>query len=430
MRILHLIHQYPPDHAGGTELYAQSLARHQSVAGHQVSVVCPETATKGGPHPVIEEGVRIYRLGGGRRSRATVFLSTFLSGRDVAAFRSILNREQPDIVHLQHLMGVPLAFVDLLVERGIPYVITLHDYWYGCANAQLLTNYDSRVCSGPDARFINCGRCLLARGGLGMLDPAAPLVAPLMARRYHLLQGIFRGADSVLASTVFVREAYAGMGFQADQVDILPLGIEVTDGQIASAQAERDRRPATGPFRIGYVGGISPQKGVHCLIEAVNGLPDGVELLVYGDMSAFPDYLSSLQRLATHGGVEFKGAVSRSSLWPVLGNLDVLVVPTLWYETYSLIVQESYAAGLPVIASRIGVMPEVVSDGVSGLLFPPGDAPALRQVLLDVMNHPDRLASLRAGLPPVTTMTSHTGKILALYGNITDRKLNVRMSPH
>ena len=421
MRILHITHQYPPDHVGGTELYTQSLARNQSAAGHQVSIVCPEAATEGEPSPAVEEGVRVYRLGAGVRSRTAVFLSTFASGRYKSAFRAILDREQPDIVHVQHLMGLPAALVDLAAERGIPYVITLHDYWYGCANAQLLTNYDGRVCSGPDRRFVNCGRCLLARGGLGRLDPAAPLVAPLMARRYRMLHEFFRGAARVLASTEFVREAYAGMGFPAEMIEILPLGIEVTVGEIAIARAGRHRRQTAGPFRIGYIGGISPQKGVHCLIEAVNGLPAGVELQVYGDMNAFPDYAAGLRKLATHSGITFRGILSRSSLWPVLGSLDILVMPTLWYETYSLIVQEAYAAGLPVVASRIGVMPEVVNDGVSGLLFPPGDARALGQILLGLSREPARLASLRAGLPPVTAMNDHAATLLALYRSIADR---------
>ena len=96
-------------------------------------------------------------------------------------------------------------------------------------------------------------------------------------------------------------------------------------------------------------------------------------------------------------------------------------MPTLWYETYSLIVQEAYAAGLPVVASRIGVMPEVVNDGVSGLLFPPGDARALGQILLGLSREPARLASLRAGLPPVTAMNDHAATLLALYRSIADR---------
>jgi glycosyltransferase involved in cell wall biosynthesis len=418
MRILHVVHQYPPDHLGGTEIYTQSLARLQATAGHKVAVICPEEGKERTLTPAIEDGVRVYRLGGGRRGRAAVFLSTLASNHFTAAFESILADERPEIVHVQHLMGLPATLVDSLAASGIPYVITLHDYWYGCANAQLLTNYDETVCAGPDARFHNCGRCALARAGVEGLGFLAPVVAPLMARRNHLLRRAFVGAAAILSSTDFVRRAYAGMGFPVERVRVTPLGIDLGE-QIAAATIAPRRRIPGEPLRLGYVGGLSRQKGVHHLIAAVNRLPaEAVTLSIYGDPIAFPDYTAELRRAATHPGIRFAGPVARSNLWPVLRELDALVIPTLWYETFSIVAHEAFAAGRPVVASRIGVMPEVIRDGVDGLLFPPGDVDALYILLLELIRQPAWLDALRAAIRPAHTMADHAAHVHNIYAEV------------
>ena len=154
------------------------------------------------------------------------------------------------------------------------------------------------------------------------------------------------------------------------------------------------------------------------LIEAVNGLPDGVELLIGGDMDALPEYAAALRQQATHPGIHFLGRLSREQVWQTLRQSDLLVVPTLWYETASLIVQEAFVVGTPVLASRIGVMPERIREGVDGELFAVGDAAALRTLLLSFIQHPDHLAQLRQNIQPVFTITEHVAQVEQLYQTI------------
>ena len=415
MRILHVVHQYPPNHLGGTELYTQAMARRQAAAGHDVAVFCPEMGSGGNVTPIEESGVRVYRGGGRRRGRASVFLSTLGANKLSAAFDTILSRERPDVVHLQHMMGLPVAIAGRLAAEGIPYVITLHDYWYGCANAQLLTNYDETICAGPDARFTNCGRCALARAGLPAPAALAALIAPVMARRNQALRPIFDGAAAVLASTPFVRRAHAAMGFPSGRIRILPLGADVSPVEIAIAHQTRRNLSPGRPFHIGYIGGLSRQKGVHHLIAAANRLPPQVSLSIYGDLEAFPEYVAGLRAAAVHPAIRFRGPVGREGLWMALGEMDILVVPTLWYETYGLVVQEAFAAGVPVVASRIGVMPDVVEDGVTGRLFPPGDVDSLSHLLLELAEHPEEIKRLRANAPAVMSMDDHAEQLEAIY---------------
>ncbi|MCA9979283.1 MAG: ATP-binding cassette domain-containing protein, partial [Anaerolineales bacterium] len=181
----------------------------------------------------------------------------------LAAWRQIRAETQPDIVHIQHLMGLPLSIAADCQQNQIPYVVTLHDYWYGCANAQLFTNYDETVCAGPDRLFLNCGRCAGARAGVGQW--VAPMFAPLLAYRQGRLRSVLAGATAVIAPTPFVAEVYAEMGFPAEKVVVLPHGLESPEPLPA--------KPRRDDFEVVYVGGIAPQKGVHVLLAACVGLP-------------------------------------------------------------------------------------------------------------------------------------------------------------
>lgn len=418
MRIVHVVHQYVPDHVAGTELYTQAVARLQAAGGHQVAVFTP--LNRPGPsvtRPVVEDEVRVYRVPAGERSATDVFRSVYRQPALATAFEAVLKAEQPDVVHLQHLMGVPAAVGDTLRARGIPYVLSLHDYWYGCANGQLLTNFDQEVCAGPDAVFRNCGQCALARAGLPAPTALGLLLGPVMRRRNALLRPIFAGAGRVLAPNTFMRDVYATMGLPTGHVVINPLGLDAPAGLTELARQRRaDRSPL--PLRLGYLGSISRQKGLHTLVAAVNGLPESsVTLDVYGDMDVFPPYAAELRQAARHPGIRFQGLLARGRLWDALLDLDALVFPTLWYEGSPAIIREAFAAGLSVVGSALGATGSMVRDGIDGILFPPGDAAALQAALRRLLEEPGLLDRLRAGIRPPRSFADHAAGIAAAYSD-------------
>lgn len=409
MRILHLIHQYPPDNLGGTELYTQTLARYQSQRGDDVSVFVAVESSTTWPEAAREEGVRVYRYPRGPGSPIARFGRTFGNDNLRQAFGQVLIKEYPDIVHIQHLMGLPASVIGLIEERSIPFVITLHDYWYICGNAQLLTNYDETVCDGPQW-WINCGHCALARLNLEWIAPGAPLLAPVFAQRNRLLREILSGAEQLIAPSSFVRDLYGSLGVEIQRIRCIPHGIEVPGSSIDRSETVQDK------LRVIYVGGLSWQKGVHVLIEAFNRLQsEDVSLTIWGDPSVFSEYSSNLQQMATHPGINFRGTLPHDQLWSALAASDVLVVPSIWYETASLIVQEAFAAGVPVIASRIGALPEKIRDGTDGLLVPPNDTNALYHVLDDLRQSPEMIMRLGSRIEPVRTIDEHGREIQQLY---------------
>jgi len=409
MRLLHLIHQYMPDKVGGTELYTQTVARFQIAQGDEAAIFTPSAATSRFPEPDFENGVRLYRVPVGQRSANQLFSSNFRQSQLSQAWAAVLSREQPDLVHIQHLMGLPFGLIKQLWTAQIPYLITLHDYYYFCANAQLLTNDHSQLCDGPQLG-LNCGRCALARAGLPPLTPLAIPLAPLFVWRNRQLRQIARRARRLIAPTEFVRQFYLQAGFPPDKMLVIGHGIQPPDILPPKPQT------AAQPLHIVYAGGLAWQKGVHVLVTAVNQLPhDAVKLTIAGDPDAFPEYSRSLRQLAQHPQIHLPGKLDRSQLWALLGEADIVVVPSLWHETASLIIQEAFAAGTPVVASRIGALPERVNDGVDGLLFPPGDDAALQVILARLSAEPALLAKLRQGIRPVRTVEEHLLTLTAVY---------------
>lgn len=405
---------------GGTELYTQTLAAAQAANGHRVAVFCPSQQDHG-PDPAMEQGVRVYRVPLGSRSRTRVFKDTFRQRQLHTALKTVLAEEEPDIVHVQHLMGMPLGLVDQVREAGIPYLLTLHDYWFSCANAQLLTNTDQTICRGPDRLAINCGQCALARGGQDGLIWLAPVFAPLMRYRNSRLRAVMQAAGSAIAPTNFVRQTTIDLGAPEDKVVVIRHGIHLPEKKPGSAQRPAGLPGRDRPLHIGYLGSIGWQKGVHILIEAVNKLPaESVKLTIYGDLAPFPDYTARLEGMIHGPQVALAGTLARHDLWAMLAGLDLIVLPALWYETSSLVLDEAFAAGTPVVASNIGVLAEKVADGSNGRLFPAADAAALAQILTEIIADPLLLDRWRAGIPPVRTIAEHVREIEELYQSTLD----------
>ncbi len=417
-RIWHLVHQFPPEAIGGTELYTQSLARWQAQQGNHVAILTP---TPTAAAATVEAGVEVARLPIGRRRPSARFLHTFYHPALAQAVAQRLHAQPPDIVHLQHLMGWPLTVVQQLRAAGVPYVVTLHDYWFVCANAQLLTNYDQTVCAGPEPGWDNCGRCLLAWAGLPSPAGLGRVAAPLLGERRRRLQAALANAAAVIAPTHFVQQQYAAQGLTSNPTHIIPHGIQV-DG-VTLTQA-RTQAPPHSDFHIGYVGSLGWQKGVHHLIEAVNRLPtDGVRLTVVGNLDTFPDYGRQLQAIARHPGIRFAGPLPHEQLWSFLATLDVGVLPTLWYEVSPLIIDEFFAMGVPIVASRLGALPEKIAHEHNGLLTPPGDPQALAETLERLRRDPLLRARLRAGAPPPITIQVHAQAVDTLYQTILNSRL-------
>lgn len=409
MRLLFVVHQYPPDRIGGTEVYTQGVARGLQARGHQTAVYY-----RAGGTPQLDrtkrEDVRVYRASGGAMTSWGVFRSTFGNRHLDRSFSKVLEEFRPDWIHFQHLMGFPTSLVDQATSKGIPFGFTFHDYWFICANAQLLTNYDQQLCEGPESGGLNCARCALSRAGTKILQPVSPVLVPLFALRRKLLERALEKAAWLIAPSKFLMQRMQQWGAPRDRFVHLPNGID-TEEATQSASAPSDR-----PLRVVYIGGLAHQKGVHILIEAFNREELDATLEVYGDPTHFPAYAGELLAMIRSPKITFGGRLARDGVWRVLARSDVLAMPSLWYENAPVVIQEAFAAGLPVIASNLGAIREWVRHQEDGLLVEPGDPAAWLRTISRLAEDRMLLSHLRSNVPSPMTISEHLDRLEGLYG--------------
>jgi glycosyltransferase involved in cell wall biosynthesis len=415
MKILLVAHKYPPHSVGGVEVYTRHLA-HALSERHQVLVFYRHDQPGGPPLAEVDEqldGVGTRRVSLARRglgaSVAGEFLGTFLNPALEEVFARLLATWRPDVVHFQHVMALSARLPALAARAGVPALLTLHDYWFICGNSQLIWP-DAQTCRGK-ALGMNCVRCAAAaRFPSPLARVARPALAPLFLVRDRIVRRAAMQVHRLISPSHFLMQQYVAAGFPAERFVVLENGLPLERIRRAAWRA------AEGPLRVTYLGSLAWQKGVHVLIEAMNGLPPGsARLRICGDPAVFPVHAARLRQAAQHPGIEFLGRVANEQVGQVLADSDVVVVPSLWYENSPIVIQEARAAGVPVVASGHGALTEKVRHEIDGLLFPVGDAAALRRALLRLRDEPGLLERLRKNVPPAVDLVQHVQELEELY---------------
>jgi glycosyltransferase involved in cell wall biosynthesis len=167
-------------------------------------------------------------------------------------------------------------------------------------------------------------------------------------------------------------------------------------------------------LQLAYIGSLSWLKGLHVALEAISGMEGALELWVAGDPLTDPAYADRLRQIAGDN-VHFLGRLDRAEVWQLLEKVDMLLAPSLSYETYCYSVHEALAAGVPVVASRLGALAEAVQDGVNGLLAQPGDVPSWRAAIRRLVEEPGLVARLASSAAIPSTVEAHIAQLEQVY---------------
>lgn len=423
MKLLYVIHQFFPYVQSGTEQYCLAAAREGRRRGHEVVVLSLHFDHHIETPPLLlfdvpYDGFRVRRLRHWRGLNANDVLRDYRNPEVADAFATVLAEERPDAVHFFHLRQLGGDLLAVAKDSGARVVVSLTDFWYLCPRFTLL-RADGTLCSGPPAEPHGCAFCAAPELMDAPLPPPTPAVvgddsptnrlAALLQRKDWLLAQLAL-ADAVLAPSRFLAQMFAHNGFPAPRLQVLPYGLD--QGRVRRLPVARPRRP----LRLAFAGVLSPWKAPHVLIDAVRSLPGELELVLWGNdqETMFLDYIAELKaRAADDPRIRFAGAFGREQIDEVFAAMDVLVVPSVWYENTPFVILEAFEAGVPVIASRLGGMSEVVQDGRNGFTFAPGDAASLAAVLGACRDDPERLRRLAPA--PVTDIGSNFECFEACY---------------
>jgi len=365
---------WPPD-VGGVESHAQDLARALAARGHRVHVFCLDTSGAHEPfstHTTRVDGVTVRRMayayGDHDRLAAVV-----VNSKAEDAIHGWLAETPCDVVHVHHLTGFGMGALRAVADIGAPCVMTLHDYWPLCPRGQMLSAAGA-ICERPETDA--CATCLSATwphlmpSGSGL--PSGPRNEALADDHAAVdLRTVFALEMLGLPHRLFTpsaaaREVYLRAGLDGGRLTVCENGVEVAElaEQVERLRSESSGEESTGR-KLGILGTVLPSKGVLELARVfASAAIEGLTLEIHGNLPTYhgdDSYLTELKALAAATPtLTVHGPYAREDLPGILAGLDGVAAPSRWEEVFGLSVREARAAGLPVLVSSAGALPDVV----------------------------------------------------------------------
>jgi glycosyltransferase involved in cell wall biosynthesis len=395
---VHNTHQ----HRGGEDVVFEQEKRMLERAGHTV------VAYHRTNHEI---GSSLGIIGQLDLAKRTIWASDSL-----AQFDALLASEKPDVVHIHNtFIVISPSIYSACRKRGIPVVQTLHNFRFLCAPSNLFR--DGKVCEECiDHSLLRAVEHKCYRG-----STSASAVVAAMLGFHRLLGTIEKSVDRYIALTQFSREKFISAGFPAEKISVKPNFLEWDPGV----------RQQTGDYAL-YVGRFSPDKGLPTLIDAWSKVPKNFRLQIVGEGEERAA-LEAEARRRNLDNITFRGFLSREDTLASLKGARFLVMPSLWYETFGLVIVEAFACGVPVICSRLGAMAEIVRDGVNGLHFTPGDATDLAEKITWAWQNPDALETMgrngRAEFENRYTSEKNYPTLMEVYEQAIQTRGNSRSLP-
>ncbi len=362
MRILIFTNFFPPDYVGGAEVSIYHSCRGLMTRGVVCSVLTVNHRQAERADAWFDfDGLPVHRV----RFDTRLPGGSVFDPRVYRAVRREIAALQPDVVHIHHVSGASLAPFVAARSLGVPVVNTLHDLWLICP-CNMRLQADGSYCD-PKRWPNGCGNCWRQNDYWA----AVP-------RRHQIFQTLTRGVDRFLSPSQAVVDRLVESGYDRDRFQVLRLGFDDRTQQseplaapIARALAETRGQPT-----LVFAGGGTTIKGARVVLAAVPKLVeqiDGVRLLVAG--GGDPDVLAEFERLSPQ--VTVLGRVPFHAMRQLFAAADLTLFPSLWHENSPVTIFENFQVGTPLVASRVGGIPEFIDEGETGYLVPPGDVDAL-----------------------------------------------------
>jgi glycosyltransferase involved in cell wall biosynthesis len=366
--ILFISNQYTPNVYGGAEIITQNLVEELARRGNRVSVV--SIAPSGVASEDFVNGVKVYRVPvanvyapfTGEQRALTRALWHVIDSYNVtmgARVGKILAHERPDWVCANNIAGFSVSVWTEAKRRGIRTCQVLHDYYALCPRSRM--NSDRGNCTKQ------CGQCKVYAAPRKLASSAPELVVGVsrFVLNRHLEYGYFKNAKTAVV--------YNGADFTP------PVAIR--------------KRQQGAPIALGFIGRIEPSKGIETLLKALSQVDPSKWSLRIAGRATEQSYLERLQRTYPFSNVEYLGFTKSDEFYR---SVDLVIIPSEWNEPLPGVVYEPLGYGIPVVASRIGGIPEILGDAECGWLFEPSDAGDLARVLnqlVDGWADPDGVAA-------------------------------------
>jgi glycosyltransferase involved in cell wall biosynthesis len=385
---------------------------------HRILFIHNAYQQRGGEDSVVEAEIALLRTHGHEvetyfrhndeiagLSTVTIAQQTLWSSRTTHEVSELIRNFCPDVIHVHNTLPLISPSVYWAAARaGVPVVQTLHNFRLMCLGALYLR--EGKVCE-------DCAGHLPWRGVMHKCYRGSAAASAVLAGMLTLHRGLGTYRNKVsryIALNDFCRNKFIEGGLPADRIVVKPNFVDFPAPQDLPRQG------------LLFVGRLSMEKGIEALAYAAALLPDA-QLRVAGDgpQAAFLDGVRGVTRLGSLSGL----AVRRE-----MNSAVALVIPSIWYENFPRTIVEAFAMGLPVIASRIGALADLVRDGETGLLFEPGNARDLADKMAWALAHPESMAEMgrkaRVQYEAEFTAERNYAKLMTIYEDVIREQRDAR----
>ena len=364
---------FSPQSFGGATIVAEQMAsRLNARSGMSAAVFTSWGDPRASPYAMNRfdvAGVPVFAV---RLPDEVTPTLSYHNTRMVAAFATVLDAWRPDVVHLHSVQGLGAAIAAACIDRGIPFVVTLHDAWWICER-QFMVRPEGRYCFQTRIDFAVCATCVPDLG--------------FSVRRYDKLRGWLDAAELITTPSAFHRDLHLANGISPARIVVNKNGVRVP------VTFERASSPS-GRLRFAFVGGAGALKGIDLIRAAIERIErsDWELLLVDNTLNLG---FSSIEAgdWKIRGKLSVVPAYTQATIDEFFDSFDVLLFPSQWKESFGLTVREALARNIWVVATDAGGAAEDIADGVNGTIIPMGPDPLpLRKAIEDLLERPGRLA--------------------------------------
>jgi len=421
-------------HTGGTKVVVENIA-HEMLKNQEVFLLCGVEEPIAPRYSVRDKNIngiysRIVNIKGLRNTRVK---RNYYNPRFNRPFLDFIKKVKPDVVHFHSVQPFGATIIEETLKLSIPFCITMHDWWWFCPRL-FLADIDFNVCF--QYRSIDPLHCrCVKRGGYEIM-------------RYEYLQTILNKVKFILVPSRYTKNSMITQGINAECLFLNENGI--------LPSRSFDRKPVTDIVKFGFIGGGTSYKGYNILLSAINRIQSGkciVNLFNFQVISGFQQKksLKNLFHLARHiteklieepydkfhqlvrqarerrlikpsehVQIRFFPSFSNNELDRIFSNIDVLLLPSVMRETFSLVVREAMIRRIPVITSNCGGPEELVRDGVNGFIFPTSDDKTLARRMVQIISDPHLVEkfSQRIETEKIATVHEQTMELESIYHQI------------
>jgi glycosyltransferase involved in cell wall biosynthesis len=440
MKIIQILNHFLPSQTAGTEVYVWALSKHLQQLNFEVSVLIPNYGKQ--LNDIYDyDGLTVVKYAEpSLPDRALILGQKFPEG--LKNFTRYLQEQRPDIVHFHEVAGsngIGLAHFEAAKEIGAKVIFTLHLADNTCSTGTLMYK-GAELCDGI-IREIRCSRCVLVKrtentieaelvliparllftAGINTISWQNPLgtafSTPFQIKKIrNKLERITKVCDKIIPITDWYYKILLLNNVAPAKMKVILQALPTEATYVTPQKTE-----TALPLRFIFIGRLSKIKGIHLLIEAVKKFSrEQIQLDIYGSPADEQFVQECKAASASFTFIRWMGKVAQNEVVTTISKYHALVLPSIFSEMSPLVIQEAFAAGVPVIGSNVYGIAEQIKHGINGWLFPFGDKEALQKQLQILVDNPALINTAKKQLPKTRSFKEVAIEYDALYKEIVD----------